>query len=154
MNDKPRARIALTLALAWLLGGCAHVNDMTANLLASEVSAHAVIGDRVLAGRAQLYADRSGRLTLEQRNEPAPALSCMATLRYTASMAGMVSLSCSDGTQAQFPFTALGETSGHGRLAQGGISLVYGLDPEPARAWLSPPAGKRLVVDGSDLELE
>jgi len=152
MKTTRRTPAVLLLALPWLLGGCARVNDMAANFLASDVPAHAVVGERLLAGRALLYADRSGSLTLEGRGEP--ALSCMATLRYTASAGGMVSLRCSDGTQAQFPFTALGETSGHGRTAQGTVSLAYGLDPEPVRAWLTPPAGKRLVVKGSSLELE
>jgi hypothetical protein len=142
----------LLFALPLLLGGCARVNDMTANLLASDVPAHAVIGERLLAGRALLYADRTGSLTLQGRGEP--ALSCMATLRYTASTSGTLDLRCSDGLQARMPFTALGETSGHARTAPQAISLAYGLDPEAARAWLTPPPGKRLVVSGGSVKLE
>lgn len=152
MNHLARTRLTLLLVLPWWLAGCARVNDMTASFLASDVPALAVVGERVLTGHALLYADRSGTLTLESRE--GAALSCMATLRYTASRGGVISLRCSDGQQAQFPFTALGETSGHGRLANSSISLAYGLDPEPARAWLSPPPGKRLVVSGDRLKLE
>lgn len=153
MKTSHRTPALLLLALPWLLSGCARVNDMAANFLASEVPAHAIVGNRLLAGHALLYADRSGSLSLEE-GRGAPALSCMATLRYTASASGMIGLRCSDGTQAQLPFTALSETSGHGRSAQGTVSLAYGLDPEPARAWLTPPPGKRLVVKGGALALE
>jgi len=154
MKATPCIPAAPLFALLLLLGGCARVNDMAANVLASDVPAHAVVGEHLLAGRALLYADRSGRLTLDAGGEA--ALSCMGTLRFTATSGGMVNLRCSDGTQGQFPFTALSELSGHGsgRTTQGAVSLAYGLDPEPARAWLSPPAGKRLVLSGAGLRLE
>jgi len=155
MKAKPSAPAALLLVLPLFLGGCARGYDMGANFLASDVPAHAVIGERLLSGRALLYADRTGSLTLAAPGDA--ALSCMGSMRYTASSSGMVSLRCSDGTQAQLPFTALGEMSGHasGRTStQVEASLAYGLDPEPARAWLTPPAGKRLVVSGDSLRLE
>lgn len=152
MKAKPCAPAALLLVLPLLLGGCARGYDMTANLLASGVPVHAVVGERVLAGRALLYADRSATLTLDTRDEP--PLDCMGTMRYTATKGGVISLRCSDGVQAQFPFAALSEISGHGRTDQGNVSLTYGLEPEPARAWLTPPTGKRLVVSGDHLQLE
>ena len=152
MKAKPCAPATLLLVLPLLLGGCARGYDMTANLLASDVPVHAVVGERVLAGRALLYADRSATLTLDARGE-AP-LNCMGTMRYTATNGGVVSLRCSDGVQTQFPFAALSEISGHGRAAQGNVSLAYGMEPEPARAWLTPPAGKRLMVSGDNLSLE
>ncbi len=142
----------LLLAGALLLGGCAAVNDVTMRALATSAPALAVVGERVLTGEIVLYTDRSGKLQL--RSESEPALSCMGTLRYTATSSGTVNLSCSDGRQAQLPFTALGETSGHGGAAGGPISFTYGLAPEPARAWLTPPPGKRLVVSGDTLRLE
>lgn len=146
------APATLLLALPLLLGGCARSYDMTAKLLASDVPVHAVVGERVLSGRALLYADRTATLTLDAAGEP--SLNCMGTMRYTATNGGVVSLRCSDGVQARFPFAALGEISGHGRAAQGNVSLTYGLEPEPARAWLTPPAGKRLMVSGDNLSLE
>jgi len=151
---KPHAylRPVLLLAGALLLGGCAAINDATMRALASPASALAVIGERVFTGEMLLYTDRSGKLQL--RSEAEPALSCMGSLRYTATASGSMSLSCSDGTQARLPFTALGETSGYGGTPGGPISFTYGLAPEPARAWLTPPPGKRLVVSGDSLRLE
>lgn len=154
MKTKLRTQAALLLALPLALAGCAAVNDATMRALATPVPALAVVGERVLKGEALLYTDRSGKLTLESGGDN--ALSCMGALRYTSSTGGIVNLRCSDGSQAQLPFAALGEMSGHarGNSAQGAVSLTYGLDPEPARAWLTPPAGKRLVVSGSSLRLE
>lgn len=145
-------RSLLLLAGALLLGGCAALNDATMRALASSASALAVIGDRVFTGEMLLYTDRSGKLQL--RSEAEPALSCMGALRYTATASGTVNLSCSNGTQARLPFTALGETSGYGGTSGGTISFTYGLAPEPARAWLTPPPGKRLVVSGDSLRIE
>lgn len=146
------SRSLLLLAGALLLGGCATVNDLTMRALASSAPALAVVGERVLTGEMLLYTDRSGKLQL--RSEGEPALDCMGTLRYAATTSGTVNLSCSDGTQAQLRFTALGETSGYGSTPVGPISFTYGLKPEPARAWLMPPPGKRLVVSGDSLRIE
>lgn len=140
------------LALALALGGCAALNDTTMRILATPVPALAVLGERVLAGEALIYTDRSA--TLQLRSDGDPALSCMGTMRYTSSTAGALKLRCSDGSETQFPYAALSETSGHGRADAQEVSLTYGLDAEQARAWLRPPAGKRLIVNGSSLRLE
>lgn len=152
MKSNSSTRPVLLLTGALLLGGCAAVNDTTMRVLATSAPALAVVGERVLTGEMLLYTDRSARLQLQSDNDP--ALSCMGTLRYTATTSGSVNLSCSDGTLAQLPFTALGETRGHGGTPGGPISFTYGLAPAPARAWLSPPPGKRLVVSGDSLHLE
>jgi len=152
---KTNARtLAMSLLLAALLPGCASMNDMTMKLLSSTAPALAVIDARVLAGEVRLYTDRTGTLNLESSAEP--ALNCAGSLRYTASTSGVMNLRCSDGSEALLPFTALGETSGHasGLTARGTASLTYGLAPEQARAWLTAPPGKRLVVNGDRLDLE
>lgn len=152
MKSTAHTRSVLLLAGALLLGGCAAVNDITMRALATSAPALAVVGERVLTGEMLLYTDRSGKLQL--RSESEPTLNCMGTLRYAATSSGTVNLSCSDGRQAQLPFTALGETSGYSGTAGGPTSLTYGLAPESARAWLTPPPGKRLVVSGDSLRLE
>lgn len=145
-------RFSVILAAGLLLGGCAALNDATMRALATSTPALAAAGERVLSGEMLLYTDRSGRLQL--RSGDGARLSCMGSLRYTATSSGTMNLSCSDGTRVQLPFTALGETSGHGSLPGGSISFTYGLAPEAARAWLSAPAGKRLVVSGDTLRME
>ncbi len=154
MKSPVSFRRVLLLAAALILAGCAAMHDATMRALASSAPALAVIGERVYTGEMLLYTDRSGRLELRSAGEP--TLSCMGAMRYTATTSGNVTLSCSDGTQARLPFTALGETSGYGsaRTASGVASFTYGLDAEPARAWLIAPAGKRLLVTGASLRLE
>jgi hypothetical protein len=146
--------IALLLTAPLALGGCAALNEATMRALATPVPALAVVGERVLAGEVLLYTDRSA--TVQLGSNTTPALSCMGAMRYTSSTGGTVQLSCSDGTQARMNFLALSETSGHGSGRAGVLSasFTYGLDPEPARAWLVAPAGKRLVVSGNGLLVE
>lgn len=145
---------AWLLSLPLLLGGCAALDDATMRALATSTPALAVVGERVLTGELLLYTDRSGTLELQDAAEP--ALSCMGRLRHTTTTSGVLNLRCSDGMQAQLPFTALSAASGHGhgRTDTGPVSFTYGLAPGQARAWLTPPAGKRLVVSGDGLRLE
>lgn len=137
-----------------VLGGCAKVNDVAMRAMATSSAALAVVGDTVLSGRTVLYTDRSGTLDLQASGDQ--RLTCMGTMRYTTSTSGAVNLRCSDGTQTQLGFTALTETTGHGsgRIPGGIASFTYGLDADAARAWLTAPAGKRLVVSGDSLQLE
>lgn len=146
---------ALLVSLPLLLGGCAALNDATMRALATSAPALAVMGEQVLSGEVLLYTDRSATLQLRGAGEAGP--SCMGSMRYTSSTGGTVHLRCSDGRQAQFNYTALGETSGHGSGRSSdaqSVSLSYGLPPEAARAWLVAPPGKRLVSDGERLRLE
>lgn len=155
MNTPIRTTRLAGLLLPLLLGGCAAVNDTAMRIMATPTTALAVVGERVLSGEALLYTDRSGTLDLRSSSGE-PALSCVGTLRYTSTTNGVVNLRCSDGLQTQLPYTALTEASGQGRGRAGAlnVSLTYGLDPEPARAWLVPPPGKQLVVSGTSLRIE
>jgi len=150
----PPLALPVALLAAAALSGCAAVNDATMRALATPAPALAVVGERVLTGEMLLYTDRSGKLQL--RGESEPALSCMGTLRYTATRSGTVNLRCSDGSEALLPFTALSETSGHGSTAtaRGTASVAYGLAAQDAIAYLTAPAGKRLAADGNSLRLE
>lgn len=148
MAAMPRHRTTpalLSLSLALLLGGCAKTNDLVMRLYASEVPAHAVVGEQLLGGTLRLYTDRTGTLTLQEADT---ALRCMGTLRYTRSNGGTVQLQCSNGVQTTLDFVALTETSGHGLGSA--ASLAYGLAPQQARAWLRPPPGRQIEVSGEE----
>ncbi len=128
--------------LATGLGGCAWMYEKTRRAVATPSLALAVIGNRLLTGKAVLYTDRSA--TIELSNKDDPPLSCLGTMNYTNSMGGVLDMRCNDGSQIRLPYTALSDTKG--RAAGGGVSLTYGLPPENARAWLTPPEGRRLTV--------
>ncbi|MDF3823271.1 hypothetical protein P3G55_25530, partial [Leptospira sp. 96542] len=121
---------------------CAWMHSKAMRAVATPSLALAVIGDRLLTGKAVLYTDRSA--TIELSNETDPALDCMGTMNYTNSTGGVLDLRCNDGSQIRLPYTALSQTAGH--ASGGGVSLTYGLPPTNARAWLTPPQGRRLVV--------
>lgn len=155
MHTPTRTSVASSLLLSLLLSGCAGLNEATMRALATSVPALAVVGDRVLSGEVLLYTDRTATLELRSTSGE-PVLNCMGTMRYTSSTGGAITLRCSDGTQAQLPYTALTETSGQGSHTahQPAVSLTYGLEPDAARAWLLAPAGKRLVLDSGSLRIE
>jgi hypothetical protein len=150
-------RPAKALVKVWVLGmasivtlmalnGCGWMYDKTMRTLASRSLALAVLGDRLLTGKAMLYTDRTGTLELSDATDTqqTATISCMGTLRYTNSTGGTLELQCSDGAQIRLPYTALSETRGH--AAGGGASLTYGLPPAEARALLTPPPGRKLTL--------
>lgn len=149
--------IALLTAapLLFSLVSCAHVSDGGMRLLASSVSAVAVVHDTVLLGKVVMFTDRTGRLSLTSPPQTkstvsaVPSLACTGSLHYAATKSGVVSLRCNDGTEAGLTFTALGETRGvaQGSTVRGPVSVVFGMAPSDAISYVSPPAGQRMVLD-------
>jgi hypothetical protein len=137
-----RLLLISALAAGSLLGGCAWMHNKAMRAVASSSLALAVIGDRLLTGQAVIYTDRSA--TIELSDDTEPALDCMGTMSYTNSTGGVLDLRCNDGSQIRLPYTAISEIQG--RAAGGGVSVTYGLPPENARAWLTPPPGRRVVL--------
>ncbi len=138
------------------LSGCAHISDGGMKLLASSVSAVAVVHDTLLQGKVVLFTDRTGTISLTAP-APAPAssaalavprLTCTGRLYYTATKTGVINLRCSDGTEEGLAFTALSDVRGVAQAssARGPLSVVFGMAPTDAVAYLSPPAGQRLVL--------
>jgi hypothetical protein len=141
---RPTSRLLLLAAvtLSGALGGCAWMQSKTMRAMATPSLALAIIGDRLLTGKVVLYTDR--RATIELSNDNDPALDCLGTMNYTNSTGGALDLRCNEGSQIRLPYTAISETQGH--AAGGGVTITYGLPPANARAWLVPPAGRRLVL--------
>ena len=133
--------IAISLLATFFLASCAAINDTTMRLLASSSPAMAVVNDSVLTGKALLFTDRTGTLDLESDSQT--PLKCMGKLSYTATKTGVVSLQCSDGTEALMTFTAISETSGYGsgRTDRGMASFTFGLEKAQAAAYLKQPSG-------------
>ena len=124
-------------------------------LLASSVSAVAVVHDTLLQGKVVMFTDRTGTISLTA-HAPAsstapsvPRLTCTGRLYYTATKTGVINLRCSDGTEEGLTFTALSDVRGVAQAgsARGPLSVVFGMAPTDAVAYLSPPAGQRLVLD-------
>ena len=136
--------LACLLMLA--LTGCAKINDAGMRLLSSSAPAVAVVNDTLLTGTALVFTDRTGTLKLESSLDP--KMKCLGQMRYTATQTGMVSLKCSQGTEAHLTFTATHETRGYGTgtTGKGPASFTFGMEPGDAAAYLMLPAGKRIML--------
>ena len=149
--------IALLTAAPLLLSlaSCGHLSDGGMTLMASSVSAVAVVHDTLLQGKVVMFTDRTGTINLAAHvpassAAPAvPSLTCTGRLLYTATKSGVVNLRCNDGTEEGLAFTALSETRGvaQGNSVRGPLGVVFGMEPIDAIAYLSPPAGQRLVLN-------
>lgn len=138
----------LTTAFAALfLAGCAKVNDTSLGLVSTKVDAYAIVGGQLLTGNVILIPDRTGRVVFSPEN--GTELACLGGMRYTATNSGAMELNCSDGSNAQLQYMLLTETRGYayGSNSAGPVSVVFGLSPQDARAYLAAPPGKRLVVE-------
>jgi hypothetical protein len=136
-----------TFALAFLAGvaGCARINDKGMRLFSTKVDALAIIGEQLLQGGAVLLPDRTGTVSLE--GATGPITSCSGSMRYTGTNSGAIDLRCDDGSAHSLAFTQLSDTRAYAYGAGNGltVSLVLGLDPRDAKAYLRVPAGMKLV---------
>lgn len=135
------------------LGGCALVNEASSLALSTAVPAQAVVNEQLVRGELVLSPDRTGLATLRADPPPpsgdaaakadgSPILtSCVGRLRYTATMAGVVDLRCNDGVIAELRVTLVGDTRGYGygEGNTGLASMVFGMTPREARAYLPLP---------------
>lgn len=134
------------------LGGCAMVNEVSSLALSTAVPAQAVVGEQLVRGELVLSPDRTGLATLRadppssdaaaKADGSAPVLtSCVGRLRYTATTAGVVDLRCNDGAMAELRVTLIGDTRGYGygEGNTGLASMVFGMTPKEARAYLPLP---------------
>lgn len=175
MRDLPDVCQALFASvLVGLLTACADLNDTGMAVLSTKVQAYAIVDEQLVQGEMQLYPDHTGTITLRADNEPdggalqirvppradgKPVLtSCMGRMRYTSTTAGTVDLRCNDGAMADMRLALIGDTRGYGygTTATGQASVVFGMSPVEARAHLTVPPNRQLVVrtESTGLELK
>jgi hypothetical protein len=139
------------------LPGCVSLSESMTGISTSYAEAFAVVEGRVLQGKAQLTAERSGSVQLQSLESP--PLSCFGPLSYTSTTQGVISLSCSNGRSVGVSFLAFSPLSGAGRglmdpagtgagaateTAPGAVSkvdftLTYGLKADRAATYLAVP---------------
>jgi hypothetical protein len=136
------------------LVGCARVNDMGKRLVASSMNAVAVVNETLLEGEVTLLMDRTGRVNLAATSPS--SLTCRGEMFYTATRSGVIHLRCSDGTDTRLEFGALSDISGYasGRTAHGPVTLAFGMEASAAGAYLTLPAGQRMVRREAHVYLE
>ncbi|MBK6595359.1 MAG: hypothetical protein IPG23_23050 [Burkholderiales bacterium] len=151
------------------LAGCAAVNDTASSTPSTRVPAFAIVDEQLVQGEMALYADHTGtinlKLNMNGRGEGTqvaklagkPILSsCVGRLRHTATHVGSIDLRCNDGALADVRMVLIGDTRGygHGYTAAGLASVVFGLTPMEARAHLTTPPNKQLLVRSDPARLE
>lgn len=145
------AVVAVVAVFGAGLGGCALVNEASSLALSTAVPAQAVVSEQLVRGELVLSPDRSGLVTLRADPPGGDATSradggsiltsCVGRLRYTATTAGVVDLRCNDGAMAELRVTLIGDTRGYGygEGNTGLASMVFGMTPKEARAYLPLP---------------
>ena len=135
----------LLSALAALLCSCARVNDAGLSLVSTKRDAYLIVNGQLFSGEVRLVPDRTGRVSFSA--EKGVISSCSGSMRYTATNNGEVDLHCSDGSQVVLQTTLLSETRGYGygSTAQGPSSMVFGMDEQDVRAFLTVPSGMTLA---------
>ncbi|MDE2418453.1 MAG: hypothetical protein KGN32_11675 [Burkholderiales bacterium] len=149
------ARLMVLWLVIWV-AGCAMVNDKALRLFSSKVPAYAIVNKQLLHGEMVLLPDRTGNLALA--GGQGAISNCSGQVLYEATTGGTVDLHCNEGTALTMRYSLLSETRGYAYGAAAGgapASLTFGLPPAQAVAYLTVPAGKKLLVNGGDsLELQ
>ena len=129
-------RVAAAMLPPLVLGACSTLDQAVADMFASKTRAVGLYAGQVLQGQISFTSARAGALELRS-GEPAP-VSCLGTVRYTASTSAAATLSCSDGASILIPLQVLGPLRGTGRSEPGatGFALTYGLQLESVAAYL------------------
>ena len=154
MKHRQWACVFMVCAAA-LVAGCAVVTDRGTRLFASQLDSVVIVNGQLLHGKVSLVPDRTG--TVNFSDGRGSISTCFGSLRYTASTSGMIDLHCNEGTTALMPFSMLSDARGYAysQSNSGPASLVFGLSYHDAMAYLTVPAGKKLVeLPGTGLELQ
>jgi hypothetical protein len=113
----------------------------------------AILAGELFLGEAE--GGLSGAGTLAIRSQKFPALTCVGEFTSSKELGGKGQLNCTDGATSTFNFKRLTVFRGHGigSFSRGPMSFTYGLTVEEARPYLKLPEGKKLMHNGTELEL-
>jgi hypothetical protein len=147
------SRILIMVLAAWFgLTGSTALEG--AGLLSATRPVIAILAEDLYLGEAEGNLDGAGTVAIHAQKNP--GLTCRG--RFTTSSAaqgGRGQMRCNDGTTATFLIQRLSVFRGHGagKFGRGSMSFAYGLTVEEAGPYLKLPAGKKLVHNGTELEL-
>jgi hypothetical protein len=142
----------LTAVLAACIGLAGWATPVSAGLFSATGKVIAILAGDLFLGEAEGYLSGAGTLAI--RSQKRPDLTC--TGQFTSSPAGGEGrLNCSDGASATFNFQRLTIFRGYGAgsFSRGPMSFSYGLTADEAGPYLKLPKGKKLMHNGTELEL-
>jgi hypothetical protein len=141
------------LSACFCIGVAAAPLAAGAGLFSATGAVIAILAGELFVGEAEGHLNGAGTLSIHSQRDP--GIVCVGDFTSSASQGGAGQLQCNDGTQATFRFERLTMFRGHGsgRFSRGAMSFVYGLGATEAMPYLSLPAGKRLLRNGTALQL-
>ena len=142
------------LVPALLIGlACAALPVLAGGLFSATGAVVAMMGDELYVGEAEGHLGGAGTLAIHAQKNP--ALRCIGQFTSSADLGGSGQLQCSDNTTATFKFTRLSAYRGYGiaTFSRGEMSFAYGFAPDEAAPYLTLPAGKRLMHNGTEFAL-
>lgn len=115
---------------------------------------YAMVGDVLLAGEAIGHWDRTGTLAIHSTLDE--SLRCTGRFHFTGLKKGVAHIACTDGSDLELDFDALGPLSGWGQgpTPRGLVRFTFGLSPEAATPYLDLPKGKHIVLTAQGPELQ
>jgi hypothetical protein len=124
-----------------------------AGLFSATRAVIAILADDLFVGEAEGHLSGAGTLAI--RSQKDPDLTCLGQFTSSAVRGGSGQMQCSDGATGTFLFTRLSAFRGHGvgGSSRGSMSFAYGLTAEEAAPYLKLPKGKKLLHNGTELEL-
>jgi hypothetical protein len=124
-----------------------------AGLLSAKGRVIAILASELFVGEAEGHLSGAGTLAIHSQKNP--GLTCVGQFTSSAELGGSGQMRCSDATTATFRFQRLSLRRGYGTGSFGGgsMSFTYGLTAEEARPYLRLPEGKKLMHNGTQLEL-
>ena len=113
----------------------------------------AIMAGDLFVGEAEGHLGGAGTLSIHSQKNP--ALTCAGQFTSSAALGGSGQLTCSDGATATFHFQRLSVWRGFGAgdFSRGPMSFAYGIPAEDSGPYLKLPEGKKLVQNGTELQL-
>jgi hypothetical protein len=141
------------LILAACIGLAASAAASGAGVFSATRTVIAILADDLFVGEAEGHLNGAGTLSIRSRKDP--ELTCVGQFISSAELGGSGQMHCSDRTTATFTFQRLSAFRGFGvgNFGRGPMSFAYGLTVEEAGPYLKLPVGKKLMHNGTDLEL-
>lgn len=113
----------------------------------------AILAGELFVGEAEGHLSGAGTLAIHSQKNA--TLTCLGEFTSSAKLGGSGQLHCSDGATATFHFQRLNMFRGYGvgSFSLGSMSFAYGLTAEEAAPYLELPKRKKLIHNGTELEL-
>jgi hypothetical protein len=128
-------------------------NLAVADLFSAKRPVIAILADDLFVGEAEGHLSGEGTLAIHSQKNP--DITCRGQFTAGADRSGSGEMNCSDGATATFSFQRLSNYTGYGvgNFSRGSMSFAYGLTAQEVGPYLTLPQGKRLMHNGSGLEL-